>query len=469
MMPEMMLTGLIVILLLVDLTFRNKKVLGPLFTLGMLGLLVFTGLSTKQGSMLGGTYVADSLAWFAKLMILLAAFLVGLMSFDTLKVGEKYTGAYYTILASSTLGLMFFVSSKELITLYVGLELATISLYALSAIYKFDDLSLEAGIKYLILGASSSGILLYGLGLIYGITRATNIDSIMTFAAQQPVSPILVIALIMVLLGVGFKLSMVPMHVWTPDVYHGAPTPVTAFISVASKAAGFIVAIRLFSYMFIKLDYVWVPILSIIAFLTMTVGNLIAIPQKNVKRLLAYSTISQAGYILVGFVGASVIGISSVIFYLLAYTITNIAAFTVVAAFSKITGSDELEDYAGLAQKEPLLAFVFLLSLLSLAGIPPLAGFVGKFYLFYAAMQKGYTWLVIAGALNSTVSLYYYLLVLKQMYIFDRKKEFAKITLPLSIKVVLVITMVAMFVIGIFPGPVLDLTQSIAQKLFIIQ
>jgi len=354
MMPEMMLTGLIVILLLVDLTFRNKKVLGPLFTLGMLGLLVFPGLSTKQGSMLGGTYVADSLAWFAKLMILLAAFLVGLMSFDTLKVGEKYTGAYYTILASSTLGLMFFVSSKELITLYVGLELATISLYALSAIYKFDDLSLEAGIKYLILGASSSGILLYGLGLIYGITRATNIDSIMTFAAQQPVSPILVIALIMVLLGVGFKLSMVPMHVWTPDVYHGAPTPVTAFISVASKAAGFIVAIRLFSYMFIKLDYVWVPILSIIAFLTMTVGNLIAIPQKNVKRLLAYSTISQAGYILVGFVGASVIGISSVIFYLLAYTITNIAAFTVVAAFSKITGSDELEDYAGLAQKEPL-------------------------------------------------------------------------------------------------------------------
>jgi NADH-quinone oxidoreductase subunit N len=191
-----------------------------------------------------------------------------------------------------------------------------------------------------------------------------------------------------------------------------------------------------------------------------------AIPQKNVKRLLAYSTISQAGYILVGFVGASVIGISSVIFYLLAYTVTNIAAFAVVTAFSKATGSDNLDDYAGLAQKEPLLALLFMLSLLSLAGIPPLAGFVGKFYLFYSAMQKGYVWLVVAAALNSTISLYYYLLILKQMYIFDRKKEFPKIKIDFSVKIVLIFTMIVIFIMGIFPGPVLDLTTDIAQSLF---
>jgi NADH-quinone oxidoreductase subunit N len=274
-------------------------------------------------------------------------------------------------------------------------------------------------------------------------------------------------ALIMTLLGVGFKLSMVPMHVWTPDVYQGAPTPVTAFISVASKAAGFVFALRLFAYMFIRLDYVWVPILSVIAFLTMTIGNLMAIPQKNVKRLLAYSTISQAGYILVGFVGASVIGISSVMFYLLAYTITNIAAFAVVAAFAKSTGSENLDDYAGLAQKEPLLALIFMFALLSLAGIPPLAGFVGKFYLFYAAMQKGYTWLVVAGALNSTVSLYYYLLVLRQMYLTDRKKEMPKVVMPFGIKLTLLITMAAIFALGLFPGRVLDITTDIAQKLFL--
>jgi NADH-quinone oxidoreductase subunit N len=466
MTAELIMTGVIVLILFVDLTIKNKRVLGPIFTSGMLALLAYIILKSVQGSMLGGTFVNDGLAWFAKIIIVLAALLTGLMSLDTVKVNEKYTGAYYMLLASSTLGLMFLVSSKELITLYVGLELSTMSLYGLSAIYKFDDLSLEAGIKYLILGATSSGILLYGLSLIYGITRATNLDTIMLFTVQQGASPLLVIAVIMTLLGAGFKLSMVPMHVWTPDVYQGSPTPITAFISVASKAGGFILVIRLFSYMFIGLDYVWVPILSVLAVLTMTVGNLMAIPQKNVKRLLAYSTISQAGYILVGFTGASVIGISSVLFYLLAYALTNIAAFTVVAAFSRITGSDNLDDYAGLAQKEPMLAFVFLLALLSLAGIPPLAGFTGKFYLFYAAMQKGYLWLVVIAALNSTLSLYYYLLILKQMYIFDRKKEFAKITLPLSIKAILLITMIGIFALGIFPGPVIDITTDIAQKLF---
>ena len=465
---EFLITGIIVLLLLLDFMIKDKKeIIGVVFSALMFGMMLFVMFFNRKGILLGGAFVADGIAWFSKIIILAAAFLTGLMSVNTIKVSKKYTAAYYILLACSTLGLMFLVSSKELITLYVGLELATISLYALSAIYKNDDLSLEAGIKYIILGAVSSGILLYGLSLIYGVTRTTYLDGIMNYASTGLINPVFIMALIMTLLGVGFKLSMVPMHVWTPDVYQGAPTPVTAFISVASKAAGFVFALRLFAYMFIRLDYVWVPILSIIAFLTMTIGNLMAIPQKNVKRLLAYSTISQAGYILVGFVGASVIGISSVMFYLLAYTITNIAAFAVVAAFAKSTGSEELDDYAGLAQKEPLLALIFMFALLSLAGIPPLAGFVGKFFLFYAAMQRGYVWLVVAGALNSTVSLYYYLLVLRQMYLTDRKKELPKVVMPLGIKLTLLITMIAIFVLGLMPGPVLDMTTEIAQKLFL--
>ncbi len=465
---EFIITGIIVVLLMLDFIIKDKKeVIGVVYSVLMFALMLFVMFFNRQGKLLDGAYVADGISWFAKITILAAAFLTGLMSINTIKVSKKYSAAYYILLACSTLGLMFLVSSKELITLYVGLELATISLYALAAMHKNDALSLEAGIKYLILGAVSSGILLYGLSLIYGVTRTTYLDGIMSYASTGAISPVFIMALIMTLLGVGFKLSMVPMHVWTPDVYQGAPTPVTAFISVASKAAGFVFALRLFAYMFIRLDYVWVPILSVIAFLTMTIGNLMAIPQKNVKRLLAYSTISQAGYILVGFVGASVIGISSVMFYLLAYTITNIAAFAVVAAFAKSTGSENLDDYAGLAQKEPLLALIFMFALLSLAGIPPLAGFVGKFYLFYAAMQKGYTWLVVAGALNSTVSLYYYLLVLRQMYLTDRKKEMPKVVMPFGIKLTLLITMAAIFALGLFPGRVLDITTDIAQKLFL--
>jgi NADH-quinone oxidoreductase subunit N len=466
MADELVLSAVAVIILFMDFAGAGKKTIGWVFSALMLCLLVFSIAYKPQGAMLNGAYVADGISWFAKIIILLGAFLTAMLSIDTIAVKNKHAGAYYALIASSTLGMLFLASSKELITLYVSLELATISLYALSAIYKKDEFSLEAGIKYLILGALSSGILLYGLSLIYGITHTTYLDNILLYTAQNGLTPVFVLALLFVLLGVGFKLSMVPMHVWTPDVYQGAPTVVAAFISVASKSAGFVFAIRLFGYTLIKAEPVWGTILAILAFLTMTVGNLVAIPQKNIKRLLAYSTISQAGYLLVGFVGAPVIGMSSVLFYLLAYTITNIAAFGVVAIFEKSTGSCEIDDYSGLAQTQPVLALTLMLALLSLAGIPPLVGFVGKVYLFYAAMEKGYLWLVIAGALNSTVSLYYYLLILKRMYIWDKTKPLPKVAVPGTVKFVLILTIALMLVLGIFPGYFIDLTNGIFQKLF---
>jgi NADH-quinone oxidoreductase subunit N len=463
---ELALVAILVVTLLIDFCTARKRITGLFATAATAALLGYVFFHEQTGSLFSGAYVYDGISWFSKITILAGTVLTALLSLDTIRVKEKYTGAYYALLLSSALGMMFLVSSQELITLYVALETTAISLYALAAIYKKDDFSLEAGIKYLILGALSSGILLYGISILYATTASTSLSVIVQYTAQNPLSPFYICGIVLVLIGVGFKLSMVPFHVWTPDVYQGAPTPVTAYISVASKAAGFILALRLFGFALAPAQAFWTPIMAVLAFLTMTVGNLLAIPQKNIKRLLAYSTISQAGYLLVGFVAVSADGASSVLFYLLVYTFTNIAAFGVVIAFSRVTGSDNLEDYAGLAQKEPLLALTLLLALLSLAGIPPMAGFIGKFYLFYAAMEKGYLWLVIAGALNSTISLYYYLLILKQMYIFDRTKEYPKITLPWTVKLALVASVIMIFILGIFPGPVIETALAISRNLF---
>jgi len=467
MSDELALTAIIGFVMLADFMKAGKKQLGWMFFLSLSALFVFVLLNPREGAMFGGAYIYDRFAWFSKLVFLLAAAFTAFLSIDTIRVKDRHAGAYYAILGASTLGMMFLASSKELITMYVGLELATVSLFALTAIYKDDELSLEAGIKYVILGALSSGILLYGISLVYGATGTTYIEGIMSVTAQaQQVSPLMIFGILLMLLGIGFKLSMVPMHVWTPDVYQGAPTQITAFISVASKAAGFVFALRMFMYAFIKFEPLLVPAIAVLAFLTMTVGNLIAIPQKNLKRMLAYSSISQAGYLLVGFVGGAGLGISSVMFYMLAYVVTNLTAFGVLIVFANSTGSDELDDYSGLAQTQPVVALTLMLALLSLAGIPPLVGFTGKVYLFYAAMQKGYAWLVVAGALNSTVSLYYYLLVLKRMYMWDKTKELPKISVPATVTAALIILSVLMLVLGIFPGPVMDITIEAAQKLF---
>jgi NADH-quinone oxidoreductase subunit N len=362
--------------------------------------------------------------------------------------------------------MMVLVSSRELVTMYVGLETSAVSLYGLAALAKKDVLSLEAGIKYLVIGALSSGVLLYGLALVYTATGTTLLDGIRTALAGQAPGPLAAAGVILVLLGVGFKITMVPMHVWTPDVYQGAPTPVSAFISVVSKAAGFIFAVRMFSFAFADLRQVWEPFVMAGAVLTMTVGNLAAIPQTSVKRLLAYSSISQAGYLLVGFLGTSPSGTSAVLFYLFVYTLANVAAFTAVIAFSSAAGSDLLDDYAGLARRSPLLALVFTFSLLSLAGIPPLGGFIGKLYLFSAAMERGYLWLVIVAALNSVVSLYYYLLVLKRMYITEAPAGAGPLRVSFPVKAVLLLTTVGIFWIGILPGPLMRAVSEVSSRVF---
>lgn len=458
---ELATAGLIILVLVVDVAMKQgRKTLWGLTVAGTILLLAFAAFTRSDGSLFNGAYTSDGLSWLSKLIILVGTVGTALVSLNAVQVRDRFFGAYCALLLSASLGMMVLVSSKELITMYVGLETSAVSMFGMAAIAKKDELSLEAGIKFVILGTLSSGVLLYGLSLIYASVGSTYLDAIRA-AAGGGLTPVFVLGLLFILVGIGFKISMVPVHVWTPDVYEGAPTPVSAFISVVSKSAGFVFAARIFLGAFADLRTLWAPYVIAAAVLTMTVGNLAAIPQKNVKRLLAYSTISQAGYILVGFAGAPAAGLSAVVFYLLVYTFTNLAAFAVVIAFSAISGSDRLEDYDGLARRQPLLGLAFALALLSLAGIPPLGGFVGKIFLFSAAMQQGYLWLVIVAAVNSVVSLYYYLLVLRRMYISEPAVHRPRGAVSFPLKAVLAASIAGMFVLGIVPGVFMNLINQV--------
>ena len=471
---EISTAALLVIVLVVDLLIRRgRPAVWAVFLVGSAALLALAVLARGDQVLFGGSYAADGLSWLSRIVIVLGTGLAGALSMgtgtaSTLPLREKYHGAFAALLLAAALGMMVLVSSRELVTMYVGLETSAVSLYGLAAIAKKDELSLEAGIKYLVIGALSSGILLFGLALVYAATGSTYLDAIgAALGSPGGVTPLTVTAVLLVLLGVGFKLSMVPLHVWTPDVYQGAPAPVSAFISVVSKSAGFVFAIRLFATAFPGLRPWWEPFVMGAAVLTMTAGNLAAIPQASAKRLLAYSSISQAGYLLVGFVGAAPQAASSVLFYLFVYTLTNVAAFGAVVAFASATGSDRLEDYDGLARREPVLALAFTFSLLSLAGIPPLGGFVGKLYLFSAAMEKGYLWLVIVAALNSVVSLYYYLMVLRRMYIAPLRAGAAgRLAVPVPVKAVLLLATLGTFWLGIVPGSLMKVIAGVSARVF---
>jgi len=463
---ELATAVLLVLVLLTDLLAPGRK--GLVWACFLAGSLVILGIAVAARGevlLLGGSYASDGISWVAKIVIVIGTGLAGVMSMDSLPIREKHQGAYAALLLAAALGMMVLVSSRELVTMYVGLETSAVSMYGLAALAKKDLLSLEAGIKYLVIGALSSGVLLYGLALVYAAAGSTSLDAIRAALGHSP-SPLSAAGIILVLLGVGFKITMVPMHVWTPDVYQGAPTPVSAFISVVSKSAGFVFAVRLFTFAFADLRGAWEPFVMAGAVLTMTVGNLAAIPQPSAKRLLAYSSISQAGYLLVGFLGTSSSGTSAVLFYLFVYTLANVAAFAAVIAFSTATGSDRLDDYAGLARRSPLLALVFTFALLSLAGIPPLGGFVGKLYLFSAAMERGYLWLVVAAALNSVVSLYYYLLILKRMYITQALPDAGPVRVAFPVKAVLLLTTVGTFLLGILPGPLMQVFAEVSSRVF---
>jgi NADH-quinone oxidoreductase subunit N len=466
-LPELVLTvGALVVLISDVLLPRGSKTL-VWITIGalvatMLSLLPFSSTHVEVAK---GLIAVDQFAFFFKFVFLVAAALTVLMSVRYLEVEGVSPGEYYFLILCATLGMMIMAGGIDLITIFIGLETMAISFYILAGFIKPSQRSNEAAVKYFLLGAFSLGILLYGMSLMYGLSGTTNLRTMATIFAGQERDPRLALAVILVVAGVGFKIAAVPFHMWAPDVYEGAPTPVTAFLSVGSKAASFAMLLRIFIEGLPSMSADWRMLFEVLAIITMTVGNLAALTQTNLKRMLAYSSIAHAGYVLIGIVAGTPRGVSATLIYLLIYSFMQLGAFAVIVMMRRqdVVG-DELKDFAGLHVRHPLAAFAMLLFMLSLGGIPPTAGFMGKFWLFGAAIEAGYVWLAVIGVLNSAVSLYYYIRIVVFMYVKPPAAGSQPAMSP-SLSLALAVAVVATLVLGIYPRALFDLAESSARTL----
>jgi len=477
-LPEILILILGIILLIIEPFWKENQrrnvgwlTAGGLF-ISMIISLIF-GQPGEPISILGGMIRFDWLGFFFKMLFMFAAAITALLMMDHEKAGQR--GEAYLMLLASLLGMNLMAVSADLIMLYLSIETASIPLYLLAGFLINDERSTEAGFKYLLFGILASTIMLYGFSLIFGFTGTTNIYQLSEmFAAGKITLPFFFGLLILLTVGLGFKITIVPFHFWAPDVYQGAPTPIAGYLSTVSKAAGFAVIIRLFFVAFSFSDNLpllqsWTWTLAIIAAITMTVGNLLALPQTNVKRLLAYSSIAHAGYTLIGVVAFTQLGAASVVFYLAAYIVTNLLAFGIVMAYSKVTGLEDLKDYAGMSRRNPLLALMMLAAFLSLSGMPPFAGFVAKMVVFAAGIQAGYTWLVVVGILNSVVGLYYYLNAIKYVYLYrmlNEDEEQHPIPLSRPYMIALVILLIGVVLVGTVFAPFFNWSDAGAVNLF---
>ena len=479
--PEISLAALAAVLVLVDLVVRNKTVLPILAVLGLAVPLIFSlmlwfDLPNGDTGMFN-TLVVDKFSLFFKFLLIAAAGVVILSSTDYVQKFARFQAEYYALVLFATTGMMLLASTTELITIYISLELTALPIAALAAFMR-DTRSTESGMKFLILSAISSATLLYGMVIVYGFTGTTSLPQIaqqigsIGLSGGTPFgSNALLFGIVLMIAGFGFKVASVPFQMWAPDVYEGSPTPVTQFLSVASKAAGFAVILRVFYIAFpadtLSLD--WSATFAILSALSMTIGNLVAIRQNNIKRMMGYSTVAHAGYILVGLAAVaartpgaeSSIGPAGVLFYLGGFAATNLAAFSVIIAISNRINSDRIDDYAGMARRAPILAAVLTLSMLSLTGIPPAVGFWAKIYLFGAAVEANLEWLVVIGVVNSVISAYYYLRVVKAMFLSDpASDETVSFALPMQLAVA--IGFIGTLIFGIYPTPLLNFARAAA-------
>lgn len=473
--PEMFLFLWALFLFLFDLGTKRKnpKQIGYLAMIGVAaaGVLLFF---FHGGTSFGSMFRSDQLANFFKVIFLGAAFMAIGSSFGVAKEKiRNHRGEFYGLILFSTLGMMFLSSADELISLYIGLELTTVPLFVLAAFYKDDKISLEAGLKYLIVGAFSSAILLYGISLMYGLTGTTDliemkINLSLVFLSYGKIGAGFILAVMMIIAGIGFKLALVPFHMWAPDVYQGAPTPITALLSVGSKAAGVVAFLRIFVNGLIAFaDEVmepldWGIIVAVLAAAAMILGNITALRQTNIKRMLAYSSIAQIGYVMVGMVAATEMGIAAVGYYMFLYMFANMGAFAVATIFNDKTGSDGISSYSGLAKTSPSVSAFMAIFMLSLAGIPPLGGFVAKYFVFAAGIQAGYTWLVILALLTAVVSLYYYANVIKMMYFSEGSSE-VKIKPAVSANIILIMGVAGIIIFGVYPEPIMNFALEAAK------
>ncbi len=448
--PEIIMTISATVLLILELIFKNKGVLA--FIAVATAAVVLYTIPSSHGQTFGGMFISDTYSTYFKLIFMINLVLTILISLRYIQREKAEYGEYYSLLLFATSGMMLMASAKDLIILYLGLELMALSTYILAGIKRHDIKSNEAAIKYFLLGAFSSALLLYGISLIYGMTTTTDIYKIAA-SLQNSSTPSLPLLLSMILIAAAFlfKIAAAPFHMWAPDVYEGAPTSITAFMSVGPKAAGFAVIGRVFYIAFQSIQTDWTAILIGVAILTMAVGNILALVQTNIKRMLAYSSIAHAGYMLIGIIPGTQESMSAMMVYMLIYAFMNIGAFAIVILLEK---GEELSDYEGLSKSRPLVAALMLIFMFSLTGIPPTAGFIGKFNLFMAAIKAGYTWLVVIAVMFSAMSAYYYLRVVMNMYMKEMKEE-AAITPSPSLGLAILITVLMVFVIGIMPSVVI--------------
>jgi len=470
-LPEILILTVGILVLILDPFWKdeNRRVgLGWLTAGGLTVVMVISLMFGRPGTeslAFGGMVRHDWLAFVFKMMFIFGAGITALFLMDVEKLNKRAEA--YVLLLAATIGMNLMASASDLVMLYLAIETTSIPMYVLAGFLLEDKKSTEAGFKYLLFGAMTSAIFLYGLSLIYGFSGATQFESMRSYF--MTLNPISIGVLFLVIVGLGFKISLVPFHFWAPDTYEGAPTPVAGFLSTASKAAGFAVLLRLFAVAFPQISANWQMLVAILAVLTMTLGNLAALGQTNIKRLLAYSSIAHAGYALIGLVANTQFGATSVVYYLLAYILTNLAAFGIIMAFGRVTGSDEIRSYDGMSRRAPYLGLAMLIAFLSLSGMPPFGGFVAKLLVFAAAIKAGWYWLVLIGILNSIVGLYYYLTVLKYVYLYrmeGENEEAHPIQVSRPIVIGLTILTLGIILVGTFFGPWFGFSTSAAQSIF---
>jgi len=469
-LPELVLTGGALLVLIADVLLpRGSRVLGWL-TLLVIGatLCALAPFTSTHVEVAHGLLAVDRFALFFKIVFLGAAAITTLMSMKYLEIEGVSPGEYYFLILCSTLGMMVMAGGIDLISIFIGLETMAVSFYVLAGIIKPNPRSNEAAVKYFLLGAFSLGILLYGMSLMYGLSGTTSLRAMATAFVGQERDPRLVLAVILVVAGVGFKIAAVPFHMWAPDVYEGAPTPVTAFLSVGSKAASFAMLLRIFLEGMPSLNADWRILFEVLAIATMTIGNLAALTQSNLKRMLAYSSIAHAGYLLIGVVAAGAgytRGVTATLVYLFIYAFMQLGAFGIIILMRRqdVIG-DELKDLSGLYLRRPVAAFAMLMFMLSLGGIPPTAGFMGKFWLFSAAIESGFVWLAVIGVINSAISLYYYIRVVVFMYLKKDATGSEPVFTP-SLALAVGVAVIATIFLGVYPRLLFDVADASARTL----
>jgi len=475
--PELVLAITALAVILLDLVVERK---GALAVLSLVGLAI-SAISAlvipvyPAQVIFNNMLVIDGFAFFFKLLFLGIAGLVILSSTDYVSKFSSFRGEYYALVLLSALGMMLMAATGELISIYIALELTSISLYVLAGFLK-DKKSAEASLKYLLLGAIASAVLLFGMALVFGSTGETQLVQIARAIAMESSTnlmahPALVMGIVLLIAGFGFKIAAFPFHMWVPDVYEGAPTPIVAYLSVGSKAAGFAVILRVFQSAFGSAEWLsinWGIVFAVLAAIGMFLGNLTALPQGNIKRMLGYSSIAQAGYLMVGLAAMGVsrpdniMGQSGILFFLAGYALANLGAFSAIIAISNRLNSDLIEDYSGMIKRAPVLTLALSLCLISLIGMPPAAGFMAKFYIFNSAVQNGLLWLVIVAVLNSVISAYYYLRVVKVMWFGEPASE-DKVPSSGALRLALAVSCLGVLVLGIVPGYVMAVTQAAAR------